>query len=236
MGIGQMKAYCVILAGGVGSRMGAEIPKQFLLIRGEPIIVHTMRQIMKCCGFEKIVVAIHPDWESRFRQMMIDGRIDVNRVLVTFGGKERHDSISNALKAIHAYAEVGEIDVAVICDAVRPFVSVEVLEDSIRTAAKDGACVATLPAVDTMLEVENGIVRSVPPRARLFHGQAPDSARILLLEHAIDSLTEEERKTITGTAQILVTKGIPVKSIHGDPHNFKITTPSDIEIAERYLV
>ena len=94
---------------------------------------------------------------------------------------------------------------------------------------------AVLPAVDTMLEVSDGMVVAVPSRARIFHGQAPDSARILLLERAINDLSAEERRVITGTAQILVAKGIPVRTISGDRYNMKITTPADIEIAESFL-
>lgn len=231
-----MKAYCVILAGGVGSRMGGETPKQFLPVCGTPIIIWTIRRILECRGFEKLVVAIHPEWETRFREMLEFAGIDLRKMLITHGGKERHDSIKNALDAIHSYVSVSEEDVVVIHDAVRPFVSVEILEESIKAASKYGACVATTPAVDTMLKVEDGCVVAVPSRATLFHGQAPDSARLLILEQALESLTDEERKTITGTAQILVVKGVPVKAIKGDQRNIKITTPADMEVAERILM
>lgn len=231
-----MKAYCVILAGGTGKRMGGNLPKQFLPLKGVPIIVRTIRRVLGCRDFERIVVAIHSDWRTEFEKMLRESDVELARIIITVGGAERHDSIQNALKAIHEYADVAEEDVAVICDAVRPFVSLKILEDSIRMASDCGACVATLPAVDTMLEVENGVVKSVPPRAKLFHGQAPDSARILVLERAIAALTPDERRTITGTAQILVVKGVPVRVIQGDPGNIKITTPADMKMAERYLV
>lgn len=231
----NVKSYCIILAGGVGSRMGGETPKQFLPVCGTPIIIWTIRRILGCRGFEKLVVAIHPSWEGEFRRMVADAGIDEGKLLLTHGGKERHDSIAKALVAIHAYSDVAEEDVVVIHDAVRPFVTVDILERSISAASEYGACVATIPAIDTMLKVEDGVVVSVPRRASLYHGQAPDSARILLLERALASLTQEERRTITGTAQILVVKGIPVKAIAGNPRNMKITTPTDMELAERYL-
>lgn len=230
-----MKAFCVILAGGVGARMGSQIPKQFLKLKGDPIIVWTIRRVLECSDFTNVVVAVHPEWETQLREMLIAGAIPADRIIITKGGAERHDSILNALKAIHQHYDVGNDDVAVICDAVRPFVSVNTLKASIVTAAEYGACVAAVPAVDTMLEVKDGVVVSVPPRKNLFHGQAPDSARILLLERTIESLSEYERKTITGTAQILVLRGFPVKAIPGDPQNFKITTPADFENAERIL-
>lgn len=231
-----MKAYCAILAGGTGTRMGGDIPKQFLSIGGQPIIVWTLKRVLSCKKIERIVVAVHKDWETRLLEMLSTAGIDMERVIVTLGGRERHDSIHNALKAIHNYLPVNEDDVVVIHDAVRPFVSTRILEDSIKAAAVYGACVATIPAVDTMLKVESGAVVAVPPRSTLYHGQAPDSARILILERALESLTDDERKTITGTAQILVVKGFPVKAIQGDSRNIKITTPADMEIAERILM
>ena len=227
-----MKAYCVVLAGGIGTRMGGDVPKQLLPLCGEPIIVRTIKRVMECKRFAKVIVAIHPAWTKRCLEMFANSGIDMARILVAEGGRERHDSILNA---IQNDGDVTEEDVAVIHDAVRPFVSLEMLEDSIRVASEFGACVAAVPAVDTMLEVVGGVVRSVPPRATLFHGQAPDTAKILLLKRALISLTDEERKSITGTAQILVAKGIPVKTISGDARNIKITTPADMELAERYL-
>jgi 2-C-methyl-D-erythritol 4-phosphate cytidylyltransferase len=230
-----MKAYCVILAGGVGRRMGGEIPKQFLPVAGKPIIIWTICRVLECREFDGVVVAIHPDWELAFREMLKKAEIESDKIILTHGGKERNDSIQNAISAIHGQGGVGDDDVVVIHDAVRPFVTVDILERSISAAAEYGACVATIPAIDTMLKVEDGVVVSVPQRASLYHGQAPDSARILLLERALASLTQDERRTITGTAQILVVKGIPVKAIAGDTRNMKITTPSDMELAEKYL-
>lgn len=230
-----MRAYCVILAGGLGSRMGGDVPKQFMSLGGVPIILRTIRRVLECAQFDKIIVAIHPSWRDVLSRMLNGDGIDKSRILVTSGGGERIDSILNSLKAIHEQTFVSEEDIAVIHDAVRPFVSVDVLEKSIKAACESGACVAVLPAVDTMLEVSDGMVVAVPSRARIFHGQAPDSARILLLERAINDLSAEERRVITGTAQILVAKGIPVRTISGDRYNMKITTPADIEIAESFL-
>lgn len=231
-----MNAFCSILAGGIGKRMGGQMPKQFIPLKGVPIIIRTIRRILACKEFTAVVVAVHPEWETYFFEMLAKYTIDLSRVVICHGGAERHDSILNTLAAAKAKFDVGEDDVVVVHDAVRPFVSAAVLKDSISAASQYGACVATLPAVDTMLVVKDGVVVEVPDRAKLYNGQAPDSAKLLLLERAILSLTPEERKTITGTAQICVVKGIPVKSIQGDPNNIKITTPRDLEVGERILM
>ncbi len=230
-----MKAFCSILAGGVGKRMGGELPKQFIPLKGVPIIIRTIRRVLACEEFTAVVVAIHPEWETYFFEMLSKYAIDLSRVVICYGGAERHDSILNTLAAAKAKFDVGEEDIVVVHDAVRPFVSAAVLKESTSAASLYGACVATLPAVDTMLVVKDGIVVDVPDRSKLYNGQAPDSARLLLLERAILSLTAEERKVITGTAQICVVKGIPVKAIPGNPNNIKITTPHDLEVGERIL-
>lgn len=231
-----MKAFCSILAGGVGKRMGGELPKQFIPLKGVPIIIRTIRRVLACEDFTAAIIAIHPEWEAYFAEMLAKYAIDCSRVLICYGGAERHDSILNTLAATKAKFDVSEEDVVVVHDAVRPFVSAVVLKESILAASQYGACVATLPAVDTMLVVKDGTVVEVPDRKTLYNGQAPDSVKLLLLERAIHSLTQEERKVITGTAQICVVKGIPVKAIPGDPSNIKITTPHDLEVGERILV
>lgn len=229
------RAFCILLAGGTGSRMGGALPKQFLPLKGVPIIIRTLRRVLECRSFAAVVVAIHPEWEEDFRALLPQYAVDESRIVVVHGGAERHDSILNALKAARRHFDVTEADVVVVHDAVRPFVSRRVLDDSVAAAAEHGACVAACPAVDTMLVVRDGMVVEVPKRSELYNGQAPDSARLLSLERAIESLSADERRAVTGTAQICVLKGIPVKAIKGDPDNIKITTPHDLEVGERIV-
>lgn len=228
-------AYGVILAGGVGKRMGQEIPKQFIQLRDVPIIIRTIRCFLSCHSFRSVVIAIHPEWNDFFLEILANHEIDTKRILVVPGGEERYDSILNALRAIRQNFPVDESDVVVIHDAVRPFVSLNLLENSIAASMKYGACVATVPATDTMLVVKEGMVVDVPRRSELYNGQAPDSVRLMDLERAIDSLTNEEKKMITGTAQICVLKGIPVRAIPGEYSNIKITTPHDLEVGGQIL-
>ena len=96
-----MRAYCVILAGGRGSRMGGDVPKQFMSLGGVPIILRTIRRVLECAQFDKIIVAIHPSWRDVLARMLNGDGIDKSRILVTSGGGERIDSILNSLKAIH---------------------------------------------------------------------------------------------------------------------------------------
>ena len=229
-----MKNFAVILAGGIGQRMGESLPKQFIKLSGCPIIILTIRRILSVEEFDKIIIVIHPDWKQYLQNQIEEYQISTEKIIITSGGKERLDSIKNSLKEIMLISNSPD-DIVVICDAVRPFVSKEILQNSIKMSRSHGACVCALPAVDTMLYVENNIITSVPLRKNIFHGQAPDSFQVSILNEALNSLTEGEKKIITGTAQICVLKHIPVYTIPGDIKNIKITSPDDIKIAENIL-
>lgn len=229
-----MKNFAVILAGGIGQRMGESLPKQFIKLSGCPIIILTIRRILSVLEFDKIIIVIHPDWKQYLQNQIEEYQISTEKIIITSGGKERLDSIKNSLKQIMLISNSPD-DIVVICDAVRPFVSKEILQNSIKMSRSHGACVCALPAIDTMLYVENNIITSVPLRKNIFHGQAPDSFQVSILNEALNSLTEGEKKIITGTAQICVLKHIPVYTIPGDIKNIKITSPDDIKIAENIL-
>ena len=158
-----------------------------------------------------------------------------SNIIIINGGKERIDSIQNVIDAVKSL-NANDDDVIVLHDAVRPFISERLIKDSIQTADKFGACVATVPAVDTMYMIDSGdFISGFPDRKTLFNGQAPDSFRFGVINDALNKLTPDERKTITGTVQICAAKGHKIKTILGDYKNIKITTENDISIAEGIL-
>jgi 2-C-methyl-D-erythritol 4-phosphate cytidylyltransferase len=224
--------YGAMLAGGVGSRMkSATIPKQFLEVDGQPIILYTLRNMLKVERFDYIYIATHRDYIS-YMEKMIQEYIDTpGKVRIIEGGKERMDSIHNVTDAIVADCGLREEDVIVIHDAVRPLVTEKILNDSIDAAREYGACVCGLPAVDTMLFSEDGkVVTNIPERSKLYNGQAPDSFRLKRFLDMQDNLTEEQKKVITGTSQICTMNGQPIYIIEGDALNFKLTTDGDLLI------
>ena len=146
------------------------------------------------------------------------------------------DSIHNVTAAIEADNGINEDDVIVIHDAVRPFVTEKILNDSIDAAAKFGACVCGLPCADTILHSVSGdVVDDIPTRSELFCGQAPDSFRLAHFIRMQEALTPEQRAVITGTSQICTMNGQPIHMIEGDAINFKITTDSDLLMVRTLL-
>ncbi len=224
-----------ILAGGVGARMGGNIPKQFIELMGKPIIVYTIEKMLEVKEFDFLYIGIHPDYKEYLKELLNTYGVSLEKIVIVNGGKERIDSVENVLNAI-CERSTNEDDVVVMHDGVRPFVSSEILLGSIKAARNFGVCVAVVPAVDTMYMLdEDGFINGFPDRKTIFNGQAPDSFKVKLLKEAIDSLTKEERKTITGTVQICAAKGYPIKTIKGDYKNMKITTTNDLAIAESIL-
>lgn len=227
--------YGVVLAGGTGTRMkNGPMPKQFIELGGVPTIILTIKRMLLVERFDVLIIAIHQSWVE-YLNALIERFVNDSRIVVIPGGAERLDSIANSV-AEAAKRGVSHDDVIVLHDAVRPFVPIKVLEDSIDGALEHDAVVAAVPAVDTMLWIEEGtIVSDMPDRSKLYHGQAPDSFRLEVLKHSLETLTDEDRKIITGTAQICMLKGIKIHTILGDRNNIKLTTPEDLITAEGLL-
>jgi 2-C-methyl-D-erythritol 4-phosphate cytidylyltransferase len=230
--------YGVILAGGTGERMtGFGFPKQFITLEGTPIIILTLNRMLEVEQFDKVYVVIHPYWKEQLESLI--GRYcssQSNRIVIGEGGSNRIESIQSALDLIEVTYGVNSDDVVVIHDAVRPFVTCRVLENSIDAARKYGAVVAATPATDTMLWIEeDDKVASMPNRSKLQHGQSPDSFRMSVIYQSLKTLTPEQRMQVTGTAQICMLVGYEVHTIQGDRANIKITTPEDLIIAEGLL-
>lgn len=229
-----MKRHCIILAGGEGTRFDNALPKQFLSLGGEPIVVRTVKRVLECGKFATVVVAVHAKWMIRFSGMLEAAGVDRRKVRVVRGGPSRNDSMANALQKLMKLG-VPEDDVVVVCDAVRPFVTSALLNRCADEAGTYGASVAVVPAVDTMLEVDGGVVVSVPRRSRMFNGQTPCGARVGIHERALASGWEKDRDAITGTAQLLLRSGVMVMTFPGAQTNFKITTNDDLKKAEMML-
>lgn len=226
-----MKNVAIILAGGKGKRMGKiNLPKQFLEIGGNPIIILTLKNIINSNLFDKIYIAINPEWKEYLQELLFNHELNLDFIHIVDGGKERNDSIENALDSMKN--SVQNEDIIVIHDAVRPFITKKILLDAVNETKKYGATVAISPVKDTMIVSEKGIAISMPERSKLFHGQAPDSFNFSIIYNAIKSLTKEEKAQITGTSQICANKNIVVHTYLGDERNIKITTLMDLFLAK----
>ena len=226
--------YGVILASGSGTRMkNIDIPKQYYEIDNKPIIMYTLDSMLSSNLFDKIYIAIQKEYEELLNNYLNKyiSSDNMNIIKIVYGGKERIDTIHNVIDSI-SLNNISDDDIVVIHDAVRPFVTKKILEDSINGARKYGAVVAGIPAEDTMLISGDGVnVDEIPNRKLLYKGQAPDSFRLNTLIELESKLTDDIKKRITGTSQICIFNGYPIRMIMGDAINFKITTDGDLDMA-----
>lgn len=231
--------YAAILAGGKGTRVKkAKVPKQFIEIKGLPIIFYTIKNILKVKRFDYLYIAVHKDFIEYLDNVLKDNldKDEYSKIKIILGGKERIDTIFNVTDAITDDNGIQDDDVIVIHDSVRPFVTEKILNDSIDYASKYGAVVTALPASDTILHSKDGkIVSEIPDRSTVFHGQAPDSFNLKKLIEMEENLTSEQKEIIVGTSQFCTFNNVPMYMIEGDAINFKITTDSDLEITKNIL-
>lgn len=225
-----MVVNAVIVAAGKGERMGTALPKPFLAMAGVPLIVRTLRSLGRSVFIRKIILVVAAEREQ-YCQALLDqyGPFDT-AVSLAHGGPERQDSVRFGLAALDP-----DCDIVVIHDAARPFVTVDIVERSIMSAAEYGAALVAIPARDTIKRVnaEQMVIETVP-RHDLWLAQTPQTFRVALIRDA-HSRAQALGMTMTDDAALLEWAGGGVKIVAGDARNFKITTPEDLQLAEAIL-
>ena len=229
--------YGVILAGGIGSRMGnVDRPKQYLHIGKKPIIVHTVEKFIINDDFEKVIVLCPAQWVTYTKDLFRKYLPADSQVVVIEGGKERNDTIMNAIRYIEENDGLDEETVVVTYDAVRPFVTHRILEENVECARKGIACDTVIPATDTIVESLDGeTIESIPNRRNYYQGQTPQSFRAKKFKDMYETLSPEEKSVLTDAAKVFVVKGEKVALVKGETFNIKVTYPYDLQLAETLL-
>lgn len=224
------KVTALIPAAGMGRRMGQKVAKQFLPLGDKPMLAHTLLVFQRASGVDEIIpILSQEDMESCLRDVIEEYHITKVRTLVV-GGRERQDSVMNGLQKLEKDASI-----VLVHDGVRPFVTEEMITQSIELARK-GECVAVgVPLKDTVKEVDDRqVVRHTLERSRLWAIQTPQTFPVKTLKRAY---TESYRQKLYGTddATLVERTGGKVRVIMGSYENIKITTPEDLILAEEIL-
>jgi 2-C-methyl-D-erythritol 4-phosphate cytidylyltransferase len=240
-----MKVIVIIPAAGLGTRMtsapsakgkkGAP-SKQFAELGGTPIILHTLRQFAACADVTEIHVALRPGEIANFQVLLENAGKDIlqKKVELVEGGEHRQQSVANALASVSAAVD----DIVLVHDAVRPFVTQEIIAEVIQAAQKYGAAIAGLPASDTVKQVERtaegALIKATIPREMVVMAQTPQGFRYEVLKKAFDEAAADGFMG-TDEASLVERSGHPVAVVMGSARNIKITTPADLELAEFFL-
>ncbi|MDD7796410.1 2-C-methyl-D-erythritol 4-phosphate cytidylyltransferase [Clostridium sp. 'White wine YQ'] len=223
------KVVAVIVAGGKGKRMSADISKQFIELKGRPILYYTLDKFLKNENIDKVVLVLPEDEIEYCKENILD-KYNLNVWKLVPGGKERSDSVYNGLKSIE-----GNTEVVLIHDGARPFVSNEIIENGIKYAKLYGAAACGVTPKDTIKVIgENGFSKETPNRNTLFAVQTPQSFKYNLILKAHESV-REKGTVVTDDTMVAELYGEKVFLYHGDYNNIKITTPEDLIIAENLI-
>ena len=228
-----------ILAGGIGRRIEKHsIPKQFISIGGTPIIVYTLRQFLNNSQIEFVYVAVHNDWISYAKQLFETefSKDEISKIKVVTGGAERLDSFINIMDDIVAHRGVNDEDILICHDSVRPFINQQIIDKCIFETKINNLALVVIPINDTVYCTEDSrFITGTVNRNSLRSGQTPSGFKLKLLYESCKTFTEDEKKNITGTMQLMLKLGYKIKIVDGHTSNFKITTDNDLDVAERVV-
>jgi 2-C-methyl-D-erythritol 4-phosphate cytidylyltransferase len=225
----------IVPAAGLGTRMGAELPKQFLELDGMPLIIFTLRRLAVCAAITDFVIATRGDDMASLRDKVSKANLGRSARVVQ-GGDTRQQSVAHALAQVDPSTEI-----VVVHDAVRPFVTAAQVERVIAEARGRGAAILGIPAIDTVKEVKRAslpedvaLISATIPRERIVLAQTPQVFSYVLLREAFRK-AEQDGVTASDEAALVERLGHDVFVVLGSERNLKITRPADMDIARFYL-
>jgi 2-C-methyl-D-erythritol 4-phosphate cytidylyltransferase len=219
----------IIAAAGQGTRLGGKRPKQFIELAGVPVIIHTLKRFEQCAAIQEVIVVLPAQDASAF--LTLAGKYGLSKLArVVPGGATRAESVWCGLESVRA----ATTEIVAVHDGVRPFVTVEEIEQTVRAAHQSGAAILTAPVIDTIKEVNNSQVVRTLERARLQRALTPQCFRYELLRRAYEQ-SPELVASATDDSSLVESLGVTVATVEGDARNIKITRPEDIALGEIIL-
>lgn len=218
--------YAIIVAGGSGTRMGAGVPKQFLLLNGKPVLMHTLDAFYHTAAQPRLILVLPANYRSHWEQLCAEYDFHIPYYLAD-GGESRFHSVKNALDSI----EESDDALVAVHDAVRPVVDKEIIEESYRQAGKHGNAITAVKSRDSVRQLKNEVSASID-RNEIYLVQTPQTFKLSQLKKAY---TQPYDSTFTDDASVVERNGMSINLIEGSYRNIKITFPEDIAIAEAIL-
>ena len=226
-----MKNIAIILAGGSGRRMGGPLPKQFLEVNNRTILEYTIDKFEHAECIDEIAIVTHPDYVDKMQQIISSNPWKkVTQVLL--GGKERTDSTLSALRAY-----TNEDDRLLIHDGVRPMVSQQIIQNVCSALSEYNVVNLAIPAVDTIIEVKDGVMVAAPRRDLLRQVQTPQGFKRQTLALAYEKALADPNFIATDDCGVVFKyhPASPIKIVDGETSNIKITYKEDLEILKKHL-
>lgn len=218
----------LLTAAGLGSRMHLDIPKQFLNIEGKPVILYTMEAFQHHPQVDAMIVVTLENWKENIDAYARDYGIDKLK-WIAVGGKTGQESIKNGIEELSKHCAMD--DVVMVHDGNRPFVSEEMISDSLATYKQYGSAVAAMPCIEAIFRSENGRTSSdCIPREQLFRTQTPHTYTLGKLLWAHERAKELKIENTTATCVLMKMLGETIYFSKGSEKNLKLTTHEELDI------
>ena len=231
-----MKVTVILPAAGLGTRMGRSAPekagtsrKQFMLLEGSPILMHTIRKFVSSPWVREIVVALRAEDIGWFGDLLKSERL-ASFVRLVEGGDSRQQSVDNALSTLSP-----ETELVAVHDAVRPFIELDLLDRVFTEAEQSGAAIVGIVPVDTVKQVQRNKVRATIPREKLILTQTPQVFRYELVRKAFEKAREDGFTGTDESSLVERLEQVEISVVAGSDRNIKITKQSDMELARLFL-
>ena len=219
-----MAVRAILLMGGMGERFGSEQPKQFQMLAGKKIYLHTLMRFVESGLFEEILLVAPAEWKEEIKRECLGVRVVV-------GGATRQESSHRGVTACPEDTEI-----VVIHDAVRPFVDKRILKENIDKAREVGAVDTCIPTADTLVYAPKGKwIEAIPIRSHYLRGQTPQSFRFDVIKKAHLYAVQKKLEGVSDDCRLVKELGFPIAVVAGDERNIKITTLLDLHLAEQLL-
>lgn len=223
----------IILAGGTGTRMGLDCPKQFLMVENKPVISYCFDIFQQHPEIDNMVVVVSEQWQPFVEEHAEKYGVDKIRGYAPAGQTRQH-SIYNGLKCIAENCP--GTDIVIVHDAARPLVSDQIISDCIQGATEYDGAMPVISVKDTVYQSKDGkTIDCLLTRSELFAGQAPESFRFPRYYQIHNEVTDEEIGSTAGSSEIAYRHGMEIRMVKGSERNLKITTIEDLETFETIL-
>jgi 2-C-methyl-D-erythritol 4-phosphate cytidylyltransferase len=227
-----MRMVAVVLGGGIGQRMGAALPKQLLRLGGTTLVEHCAAAFEQAPGVDEILVVMAAGYVEQVRAMLAEGGFSKVTGVIA-GGVARSDSTRVALSAIAGPGDCGVL----LHDAARPLVDQRIIADCVAALEVHEAAGVAVPASDTIVITDNGVMHTMPRRETLWRCQTPQCFRFPVIARAHELAAADPDFTPTDDCGVVLRylPGVDVHIVPGSERNLKVTYPQDLAVAEALL-
>lgn len=228
--------FAAMLAGGTGTRMELDKPKQFEIVGDKPILAHSIEKFLQVEEIDEIIVSSPEDFIDKTKDLINRYFNNDPRLVVIQGGETRNGTILNSIDYVKSNYGNDEDPILITHDASRIFVTPELIKNSILELENHDAASPAIPAIDVIFESkEKGKLTDIPLRKNLVHSQTPQSFKINKFLEIYQDLSDEEIAKLDEAMILFFLRDGNISLFEGDPRNFKITRKVDLKIAEAYL-